>query len=413
MEIEQQIGLKAHVQKEMPLFLTLRDSDGKGLVTAMLPPGGADLSDTPFRCIVVGPGNADPYTAHGDAIEKLGEHFGLTLDREHCFPLSPRLEIRPWKIRYGARAARGSREPICAASWSRPRCAGAARFGDYEALHRWSIEQPQEFWPALWDFAGVIGERGDARARRRRQDAGRAVLPRRAAQLRREPAATARRRRRPRLLGRGQGAAPPEPAPSSTTRSRGCPGADGARRRSRATGSRAICPTCRRRSSRARHRRRSARCGRPARPISASRACSTASARSSPRCWSLADGYFYNGKASTSRQGARDRRRAAERRARRASRPIRGDRVAPDGIANAVTLDADFVAPFAARRDRASSVCRSTTRSTSSFPRARPACRNASSTAPAARCCSTSRSISSIATSSRATASSISPPAAG
>ena len=70
----------------MPLFLTLRDSDGTGLVTAMLPPGGIDPADTPFRPIVVGPGNADTYPAHGDAIEKLAAHFGLALDREHCFP---------------------------------------------------------------------------------------------------------------------------------------------------------------------------------------------------------------------------------------------------------------------------------------------------------------------------------------
>src|SRR5947208_15892894 len=34
---EQEIGLKAHVQHEMPLFLTLRDGDGNPLATAMLP----------------------------------------------------------------------------------------------------------------------------------------------------------------------------------------------------------------------------------------------------------------------------------------------------------------------------------------------------------------------------------------
>ncbi len=34
------------------------------------------------------------------------------------------------------------------------------RFPDYAALHRWSIECPDEFWVSLWDFAGVIGERG-------------------------------------------------------------------------------------------------------------------------------------------------------------------------------------------------------------------------------------------------------------
>ncbi len=83
-EIEGNIGLNAHIQSEMPMFLTLRDGDGKGLATAMLPPGGVEQSG--FRPIVVGPNNADPYPVHGDAIEKLGEHFGVTLDRERCFP---------------------------------------------------------------------------------------------------------------------------------------------------------------------------------------------------------------------------------------------------------------------------------------------------------------------------------------
>ena len=37
---EREIGLKAHIQREMPLFLTLRDDEGTALATAMLPPGG-------------------------------------------------------------------------------------------------------------------------------------------------------------------------------------------------------------------------------------------------------------------------------------------------------------------------------------------------------------------------------------
>ncbi len=37
--IEQDIGLSAHVQRAMPLFLTLRDAEGNALATAMLPPG--------------------------------------------------------------------------------------------------------------------------------------------------------------------------------------------------------------------------------------------------------------------------------------------------------------------------------------------------------------------------------------
>jgi acetoacetyl-CoA synthetase len=32
---------------------------------------------------------------------------------------------------------------------------------DYAALHRWSIEQPAEFWRAVWEFCGVIGKRGN------------------------------------------------------------------------------------------------------------------------------------------------------------------------------------------------------------------------------------------------------------
>lgn len=82
--IEQMIGLEGHVRKAMPLFLTLRDMDGKPLVTAMLPSGGK--SDRGFTPIVVGPANADPYPTHGEAIRALADHFGLTLDRARCYP---------------------------------------------------------------------------------------------------------------------------------------------------------------------------------------------------------------------------------------------------------------------------------------------------------------------------------------
>jgi len=34
-------------------------------------------------------------------------------------------------------------------------------FLDYEALHRWSVKQPEQFWTTLWDVASVIGERGE------------------------------------------------------------------------------------------------------------------------------------------------------------------------------------------------------------------------------------------------------------
>jgi hypothetical protein len=81
---EQEIGLKAHIQREMPLFLTLRDDSGTPLATAMLPPGGKD--DRSFRPIIVGPGNADPYPEDGDSIRVLGEYYGITLERARCYP---------------------------------------------------------------------------------------------------------------------------------------------------------------------------------------------------------------------------------------------------------------------------------------------------------------------------------------
>jgi acetoacetyl-CoA synthetase len=35
-----------------------------------------------------------------------------------------------------------------------------AEFADYDALHRWSVTQPESFWSTLWDWVGVVGERG-------------------------------------------------------------------------------------------------------------------------------------------------------------------------------------------------------------------------------------------------------------
>ena len=86
--IEQSIGREAHIQKVMPRFLTLRDSEGTGLVTAMLPPEGAD--ETALTPVIVGVGNSDPYRDYSEAIEALGRHVGLSLDRDLCFPYGHR-----------------------------------------------------------------------------------------------------------------------------------------------------------------------------------------------------------------------------------------------------------------------------------------------------------------------------------
>ncbi|HEY1962875.1 MAG TPA: hypothetical protein VGG69_10685 [Rhizomicrobium sp.] len=82
--IERDIGLAAHLKLEMPIFLTLRNSEGSALATAMLPPRGEDNAG--FRIIIVGRDNGDPYPAEADAIAALGRHFGLELPRARCFP---------------------------------------------------------------------------------------------------------------------------------------------------------------------------------------------------------------------------------------------------------------------------------------------------------------------------------------
>ena len=82
--IERDIGLKAHILRTMPLFLTLREHDGTPIATAMLPPNGKEFDD--FRMIIVGPSNGDPFATHDEAMQALATHYGLTLNRERCFP---------------------------------------------------------------------------------------------------------------------------------------------------------------------------------------------------------------------------------------------------------------------------------------------------------------------------------------
>jgi hypothetical protein len=84
---EQEIGLKAHLQREMPQFLTLRDDNGTPLVTAMVPMAGDHVR--PTKPIILGRGNTDPYLRYANAILALGKHLRLTLDRARCYPYPP------------------------------------------------------------------------------------------------------------------------------------------------------------------------------------------------------------------------------------------------------------------------------------------------------------------------------------
>jgi hypothetical protein len=86
--IERDIGLKAHIARTMPVYLTLRADDGEPLATAMLPPQGRNQAQ--FRIIIVGPENSDPYERHEEAIAALGRHYGLKLPREECYPYADR-----------------------------------------------------------------------------------------------------------------------------------------------------------------------------------------------------------------------------------------------------------------------------------------------------------------------------------
>ena len=57
--------------------------------------------------------------------------------------------------------------------------------GDYHALWRWSVEDVEGFWAAIWEFFDVQSETRLRAGARVARDAGRRVVPRRDGQLRR------------------------------------------------------------------------------------------------------------------------------------------------------------------------------------------------------------------------------------
>ncbi len=187
----------------------------------------------------------------------------------------------------GSRRPSASRRRTSPSSRARSPRPPARPLPDYASLWRWSNDEREAFWRAVWDYAGIIGTRGERTLVDSDAHARREVVSRCAPQFRREPARAPRARRRGRCAGlsrRGQAVAPRL--------------ARGARRRRRARGGRAEGAGRGRGRSRrgvpAEHARGDhrdargdeprARSGRRARRISACRACSTASARSSRAC---------------------------------------------------------------------------------------------------------------------------------
>ncbi|ROR97923.1 acetoacetyl-CoA synthetase [Sinobacterium caligoides] len=65
---------------------------------------------------------------------------------------------------------RETAEPLWGPSAARVQASAMRRFqfrlreqlegDDYAALHRWSVEQREAFWSALWDFAAIVGDKG-------------------------------------------------------------------------------------------------------------------------------------------------------------------------------------------------------------------------------------------------------------
>ena len=59
-----------------------------------------------------------------------------------------------------------SEKAIAAANLTAFRKEAARRWGvdlpNYLALHAWSVSEPEKFWESIWDFTGVIGEKGEA-----------------------------------------------------------------------------------------------------------------------------------------------------------------------------------------------------------------------------------------------------------
>jgi acetoacetyl-CoA synthetase len=60
-----------------------------------------------------------------------------------------------------------SLQRIANANLTRFRASAEERWGlalpDFRALYEWSIAQPQQFWPAVWSFCGVIASRDPGR----------------------------------------------------------------------------------------------------------------------------------------------------------------------------------------------------------------------------------------------------------
>ena len=47
---------------------------------------------------------------------------------------------------------------------------------DFQSLWQWSVDHMPEFWNLLWDWHGIIGDKGGSGSGRRRKNARRRIL---------------------------------------------------------------------------------------------------------------------------------------------------------------------------------------------------------------------------------------------
>ena len=229
-------------------------------------------------------------------------------------------------------------------------------FPDYASLWRWSIDEREAFWRALWDYAGVIGTRGA----RTLVDASRmpgahwfpdARLNFAENLLARRP--RGRRRRRAGVPRRGQGRAAPVARRAGRARRRALRQAlaRGGRRRGR---SRRGVPAQHAGGDRrdAGRDEPTARSGRRARPTSASQGVLDRFGQIEPHVLFTVDGYWYNGKAlPIADKVAQIVARLPTRRARGRRAVPRGERDGGAAISPACATRVgwdEFLAPYAA-----------------------------------------------------------------
>ena len=82
---EQEIGLKAHIQREMPLFLTLRD-DGRHAARYRDAAARAGATTAAFARSSSGPAMPIPIRSRAMRFARSAQHYGMTLERARCYP---------------------------------------------------------------------------------------------------------------------------------------------------------------------------------------------------------------------------------------------------------------------------------------------------------------------------------------